>query len=271
MARTVSDGGDAADRFRRAQRGLMNLLSRDMRRLRRLIRPARLQQTIPEWIDAAGTVIDRYGAASATLAADFYDAQREASGVAGRFTAPLAEAPPREQIEASLRWAAKDLWPRQEERATVAQLQPMPVRLEQAAHKAEGAAQKLALDQGRETVREAVQRDPRAIGYARAAALGACSFCKLMASRGAVYKDFESVGGAANERFEGDASVVKFHDNCHCQPIPIFRGDTFELSPQAAEWDRLYFEYAAGHPGEQLARFRRALAEHDENPLPGSR
>jgi hypothetical protein len=32
----------------------------------------------------------------------------------------------------------------------------------------------------------------------------------------------------------------------------------------------LYREYAQGHSGDQLRRFRLALAEHDSNPLPGS-
>jgi len=119
-------------------------------------------------------------------------------------------------------------------------------------------------------MRESADRDRGAVAYARAAALGACSFCKLMASRGAVYKDAGRAGRDANEQFSGDDSVVKFHDNCHCVIVPVFRGQRFELSSHAAEWDRLYQEYAAGHPGDQLRLFRRALAEHDSNPLPGS-
>ncbi|MBQ1164253.1 hypothetical protein KBZ21_40355, partial [Streptomyces sp. A73] len=42
--------------------------------------------------------------------------------------------------------------------ATPAQLEPLDVRLEQAAKKAEAVAQKLVADQGRGTVREAVRR-----------------------------------------------------------------------------------------------------------------
>ncbi|MER6183004.1 hypothetical protein [Streptomyces sp. NPDC001652] len=246
------------------------LLLRDLRGLRRLINPARLQATVPAWIEAVTAVVARYSEFSAALAADFYDGERDAAEVPGSFTVPLADPPPDEQTSSSLRWATKDLWPRDESEATVAQLEPLEVRLEAAFGKADMATQKLVTDVGRETVRQSVRRDPQAVSYARVAALGACSFCKLMASRGSVYATAETAGRDANERFSGDASVVKFHDNCHCGILPVFRGQRFELSPHAAEWDRIYREYAQGHPGDQLRLFRRALAEHDSNPLPGS-
>jgi len=270
VAARVSDSSAAVARYRTAQIGLTRLLVRDMRTLRRLIRAANLQESVADWIDAVRLVVDRYGATSATLAIAFYEAERAAAGVAGRFTAAPAEGPAAEQVAAGLRWATKDLWPRDEATASVAQREPLDVRLEQAMKKAEMVAQKLIADQGRDTVRQSVRQDRGAVAYARAAALGGCSFCKLMASRGAVYKNAQTAGREADERFSGDASVVKFHDNCHCAIIPVFRGQRFELSSHAAEWDRLYREYAQGHSGDQLRLFRRALAEHDSNPLPGS-
>lgn len=270
MASTASDSSASVSRWRRAQAGLTALLLRDLRRLRRLIDPGRLQATVPTWIDAVNTVVAHYAEVSATLAGDFYDGERDAAGVPGSFTVPLADPPPAEQTRESLRWATKDLWPRDEAEASVAQQEPLEVRLEAAMRKADGVTQKLVTDVGRETVRQSVRRDRGAVAYARAAALGACFFCKLMASRGAVYHTAESAGRDANDRFTGDASVVKFHNNCHCGIIPVFRGQRFELSPHAAEWDRIYREYAQGHPGDQLRLFRRALAEHDSNPLPGA-
>ncbi len=225
---------------------------------------------MPTWIEAVAALVARYSQVAATLAADFYDGERDAAGVPGLFTVPLADPPPDEQTSQSLRWATKDLWPRDERDATVAQLEPLDSRLDAAMSKADGVIDRLVLNAGRSTVRGAVQQDAGAVGYARAAALGACSFCKLMASRGATYKDLDAVGRTANERFIGEDSVIKFHNFCRCQPIPVFRGQRFELSPHAAEWGRIYREYAQGHPGNQLRLFRRALAEHDSNPLPGS-
>jgi hypothetical protein len=258
VAATVSDSSDDAARLRAAQIGLTRLLVRDVRGLRRLILPSRLRSSVPDWIAAVQAVVDQYARTSAALGAEFYDGQRAAAGVLGPFTVPVADPPPPEQTEASLRWASKDLWERDPEdpATTDAQREPLEVRLEQAEKKAEQVAQKLVTDTGRGTVQEAVRQDQQATAWARAAALGACSFCKLLAMRGAVYKQ--------------DTVDFRAHDGCHCGVIPVFRGQRFELSAHAREWERLYREYAAPHSGDQLARFRRALAEHDSNPLPGS-
>lgn len=249
MATRVSDGG-AADRQRAAQRGITRLLLRDMGRLRRLIVPSRLQATVPDWIEAVRALVGEYGNASASLAADYYDAQRLAARVTGQFTVPLLDPPPAEQVDNSLRWATKDLWPRDPEdlKTTDAQKLPIEQRLEAAEKKAEAVAQKLVTDQGRGTVREAVRRDRQAVAWARSAALGACAFCKMLSIRGAVYKQ--------------DTVDFRAHDGCHCMAVPVFRGQRFELSDHAKEWERLYREYAAPYSGDQLRRFRRAVAEH---------
>lgn len=259
MASTVSDGDGAADRYRRAQRGLSRLLLRDVGRLWRLFSPAQ-PASFSDWLEAANEVIARYGDMSASLAAEFYDAQRVDADAEDAFTVPLPDSPPVDQTETVLRWATHDVWPRDGE-AEMGR-EPLASRLAVAERRTEAVAQKLVADQGRETVRRAVREDRQAVGYARAAALGACAFCRLMASRGAVYATAQSAGREANERFSGDASVAKFHDNCHCAIIPVFRGQRFELSAHAQEWDRLYREYAAPYPGDQLRRFRRAIAEH---------
>ncbi|WP_109000774.1 VG15 protein [Streptomyces rishiriensis] len=258
MAAAVSDSGGDADRYRAARIGLTRILIREVRGLRRLILPSRLRESVPDWITAMDTVIAQYSRTSSALAADFYDAQREAAGVPGPFTVPVADPPPGEQTEASLRWATKDLWPRDPEdpATTAAQLEPIDVRLAQAEKKAEQVAQKLVTDTGRGTVQEAVRQDRQATAWARSAARGACAFCKLLASRGAVYKR--------------ETADFRAHDGCHCGVIPVFKGQRFELSDHAREWERIYREFAAPHPGDQLRRFRLALAEHDSNPLPGS-
>jgi hypothetical protein len=262
MAARVSDASPAATQLRAAQSSLTRLLLRDLRGLRRLIDPSRLPDTVPLWMTAVRALIGQYGAASATVAANSYNQQRDAAAAPGRFDAQLSSLPLDEQVEASLRWAVKDLWRQTEE--------PLDLRLDQAQRRAEAVAQKLVADQGRATTRQAAATDRGAVAYARAAALGSCAFCKLMASRGAVYKNAQTAGRDANDLFAGEASVVKFHDNCHCTILPVFRGQQFELSPHAAEWDRLYREYAQGHSGDQLRLFRRALAERDSNPLPAA-
>lgn len=260
----TSDNSASSGRWRAAQRGLTRLLLRDLLTLRRLLDPGRLQATVPPWIDAVTETVARYSETSATLAADFYDGEREAAGVPGTFTVPLADPPPDEQVDASLRWATKDLWPREESDAIVTQLEPLGVRLEAAMVKADGAIDRLVLNAGRETVLQAVDRDPQAVAWARGAALGCCSFCALMSSRGATYRTAGTAGREANDRFEGDTGRAKFHNWCRCVVIPVYLGQNFELSPHATEWERLYTENAQGHPGEQLRLFRRAFREHQQ-------
>jgi len=254
MPSPASDGGRPADAQRRAQRGLSRLMSRDMRSLRRLIIPSRLEASVPEWIEAVRALVEQYGAASASLAADYYEAERVAAAVTGRFTVPLTEPPPGEQVERSLRWAIKDVWERDPDdpNATEAQREPLEVRLERAEKTAEAVAQKLVTDQGRGTVQEAVRQDRQATAWARSAALGACAFCKLLATRGLVYKQ--------------DTAGFRAHDGCHCGVVPVFKGQRFELSDHAREWERLYRDYAAPYPGDQLNRFRQALAAHGHLP-----
>ncbi|MFC4512543.1 hypothetical protein [Streptomyces ehimensis] len=222
-----------------------------MKGLRRLIIPSRLQATVPDWIEAVRALVEQYGGASASLAADYYEAQRIAAQVTGSFTVPLADPPPDEQVDNSLRWATKDLWPRNPEdpATTEAQRAPLERRLEAAEAKAEAVAQKLVIDQGRSTVQGAVRRDRQAVAWARSAALGACAFCRLLAIRGAVYSK--------------DTVEFRAHDGCHCMAIPVFKGQSFELSSHAKEWEEIYREFAAPHSGAQLRRFRAALAERD--------
>jgi hypothetical protein len=230
--------------------GLSRLLVRDVRRLRRLIIPSRLARSMPDWFAAVQAVVDQYAQASAALGADFYDGQRADAGVPGSFAVPVADPPPEEKTEASLRWAVKDVWERDLEQATPAQREPLEVRLVQAEKKAELVAQKLVADTGRGTVLEAVQRDRQATAWARSAALGACAFCRLLAARGAVYKR--------------DTVDFRAHDGCHCMTVPVFAGQKFELSRHAAEWAKIYQEEAAPYSGDQLRRFRRAIEAYDQ-------
>ncbi|MEH0627797.1 Hint domain-containing protein [Streptomyces stelliscabiei] len=212
-----------------------------------MINPSRLQATVPPWTEAVAAVVGQYAEVSATLAADFYDAERAAAEAPGVFTVPLADAPSDEQVTASMRWATKDVWDRAPELATAAQSEPVDIRLDAAFTKADMATQKLVADVGRETVRQAVRQDREAVAYARVAALGACSFCKLLASRGSVYATAQTAGRDANDRFSGDASVVKFHDNC----VPagtLVDGPTAEVGYRRwYEGEMLVIGTAAGH------------------------
>lgn len=90
-----------------------------------------------------------------------------------------------------------------------------------------GAGIRLIMNGGRETVTQAASLDDRAKGWERVIEPGACSFCAMLAGRGAVFK----------------AATVNFraHDHCHCVARAVFQGQesiNTDLSNQWAEVTR---------------------------------
>jgi hypothetical protein len=73
-----------------------------------------------------------------------------------------------------------------------------------------GASTRMVMMGGRDTITNAVRTDPVADGWERVIEPGACGFCAMLASRGAVYKE----------------STVNFraHDHCHCVARAVFAG-----------------------------------------------
>jgi len=102
------------------------------------------------------------------------------------------------------------------------------VAAQSAGQSLEAASGRLALKGGRQTITEAVAQDPKAKGWERVIAPGACSFCSMLASRGAVYRSRESAKFLA-------------HDHCHCTPLPLFVGQAPSQTSKdlAAEWQRV--------------------------------
>ena len=133
----------------------------------------------------------QYGDAAATLAADWYDAERARLSVPGRFTATIAPEPPEDLLRALSNWVASP-----------------EADAETALARAEGATQKLVADQSRQTVALSSERDPNARGWARFTDEGSCGFCRMLAGRGGVYT----------------SASVKFgsHDHCHCLAGPVW-------------------------------------------------
>lgn len=181
----------------------------------------------------AAVLVRQFSAASSTAAARAYSRERAASGVRSTFTVPHAPAPNAEQVAKSLSWSTRNI-----------QTAPAPAEVEQAVEQAqsdmEGAATRLVLNAGRETTVLAVQEDRRARAWAREARPDCCAFCAMLSSRGAVYKNEHTAGRVANKRFAGEGEF-KFHDNCHCQAVPVF-GEyepTAHARQWAADWEQL--------------------------------
>jgi hypothetical protein len=187
--------------------------------------------TMTAFISAITALTQQFGRVSGAEAAKAYMAERKAAGVVAPFRArPAAPADP-QKVDASIRWATKSLW------------QPNP-DLQTIESQVLGVVEKNVLDTGRETVLLAVKSDARAKGWARETEPGACSFCAMLATRGAVY--------------HFDRGGFQAHNSCRCFAIPVF--NAFEPTAQVREWQQIYKESTKGVHGSLAMRkaFRNA-------------
>jgi hypothetical protein len=189
---------------RQAQLVIRSATLRDLAKLWPAMDWANLTDTYPAWAAAVQALIARDRQRSAGLAAAYLRAFRFAEGIDGEATITLAATPPAEQVETSLRVTSL---------VSVKAAATAGVSRERAMANAfirsAGAATRLVLDGGRETIRESLARDDRAQGWRRITSGRACGFCSMLAGRGAVYS----------------AETVSFqsHDHCSCSPEPVYR------------------------------------------------
>lgn len=184
--------------------------------LAELVRLAQVDLTVL-WREVSDAVIARellsdilpeltavYGSAAGTLAADWYDEVRVEQEIRGRFSARVADVPPRAQTDVISRWAVSPLFDAEPDFAA-------------ALVNASGSLQRLIADVGRETVMGSSITDPQSRGWQRVTDGAACSFCQMLAGRGAVYKE----------------STVSFgaHDHCGCSAAPAFIGRPVPVKP----------------------------------------
>lgn len=192
------------------------------------------------------SLVERYGRAVAALAADQFETLRDKAGVTAPFRVPNVDMPPIEKVESGVRWATQDLAPG----ATDAEV-------EAAKTKVAGVAQKDVGDVGRNQMIEAIEADTEARGYARVTRPGACSFCTMLATRGAVYKTQGTAGADQDARFLGEGRF-KFHDHCHCTVEPLF-GRHYEPPAHIRQAKALYDSATESERGHDKANaFRRA-------------
>jgi hypothetical protein len=234
----------AASSAQASQSGLLLAIGPQLEAAWQLLDVADLERTLPRFKLAVAALVQRYGAASRTLAAQFYRAQRLSAGVGGRAPLRPAPLPDVKRVDRSIGWATKGLWA------------PNP-DVEAARTLVGGVTDALMLDAGRQTIIDSVHADQKATGWARIPEPGCCFFCALLAARGEIYKD-----GAAFElsdkRFANHVdtpSVVKVHNKCRCHVEPVFTA--YEPTAQIRQWQKLYTDSTAG-PGDKLWLFRRA-------------
>jgi hypothetical protein len=85
---------------------------------------------------------------------------------------------------------------------------PAPTAMANAFVQSSGAATRIVLDGGRDTIRETLAADPAAAGWTRVVGGSACSFCEMLAGRGAVYS--------------AETADFASHDHCGCMAEPVY-------------------------------------------------
>lgn len=148
-------------------------------------------------------VLNTWAEASAAAAADWYDTLRETENIPGRFTAivePIGDL----GAYALAGWVAEPL------------KQPEP-DINSAKARLEDGFQKRLANSANLTVTGSAQADPKARGYMRRTRPGACKFCIMVASRGAVYTE-------RSARFA-------CHGHCFCEAVPAWGGKALPVGP----------------------------------------
>lgn len=220
--------------------------------------PANLRGTFPTVRKGAAAVGSQHALAAVSIAADYYDDHREALGVTSPFRTPIIDAPTLTRIESEIDKAAAELLVAID--ATVDDLYLAELATQIQAE-TEAAAQAAVADAGRDEILTAIQADREAKGWARVVRPGACSFCRMLAARGAVYLSKESGDFRAHRAINGRGGT------CQCTVEPLL-GQKYEPTAQArqdaAVWQQVTADGFRG--ADARNEFRRRLEGRTDGP-----
>jgi hypothetical protein len=189
--------------------------------------------------DAYPTTFDPFLAAAAVLSAEWYASINKESNFAVETAAPISQ----DVLHANVGWALSQSDP-------IANLA--------------GSVERQVFNSSRDTVLSNARR--QGVSYARYASANACSFCQILATRttSGLYQTERSsvrvVGRAGRPR--GKRKIgEKFHDNCHCVPVPVFDGELYTPPDYVEQWERQYSdarEDVGGETNDIINHMRRA-------------
>lgn len=209
--------------LRQALIGVRALVDRDLTAFFTSLNLDRPESARDQLLEFVPLLVAQYGEAAASFAADWYDEMRDAAGVPGSFRAAEQTSPYEDATEGLVRRAAGALFTD----TPAAALLTLTT-----------SAGKYALAAGRETVARATDRDPRASGWQRVTRSGSCRFCRMLAQRGAVYKE--------------SSAFFASHGDCNCAAVPSW-------DPNAPEVDTFAYEASA-----RMSGLRRAASNGDK-------
>ncbi len=144
-----------------------------------------------------------YSEGSAALAADFYDDARSAVKVKERYAAEAVILDRTVKIRRGVAWASEPLSTSDDELAATRLAEIIQAEVTRPY---------------RDTIITNRKRDPAAAGWKRITSPGSkCGFCRMLAARGAVYKE--------------TTAYFASHDWCKCTVAPVFSED--DVGPEA--------------------------------------
>ena len=226
---------DAA-RFRAANQELEDRIEKNIRQLWRGLGAVSPQEKRDALMDYVPGLVDTYGQVAATIAAEYFE---EMTGG----TAVLADTYSREAVQGSVRAFAGRLWTG--EQATVAA-------------GVSAAARRHMLQRGRSTLYESALRAP-GVAYARVPEPGACNWCLLLSSRGAVYAK-DTVTKVSEARMYTGTSGLRgrrpgedFHDDCRCDGVAVRDDDDLPYDADAL-YEEKYMPARVADPESLVSR-----------------
>ena len=169
-----------------------------------LLDPSALDDTADRWLRIAVPIVQAQRRISTDLAVQYLTAFRaSALGLEAGFSPVLADEGDVSKIATSLLVTGPVRIKSAMRRGT-----PLDRAVDIANASQAAAGMRHALDAGRETLVETMKADPAVGGWQRVTSGRACAFCRMLADRGAVYK-------------EATADFAS-HDHCSCSAEPVF-------------------------------------------------
>jgi hypothetical protein len=190
-------------------------------------------------------IVGVHSAESARVAAEYYRSFRYAEGISGTPTVRIAALPETKEVVRSLRYVGLVSTQKllEAQRADAARV---------ALTNVSGDVSRHVLNRGRDTLIESVAADQRALGWARVTDSKPCSWCRMLASRGPVYR---SKGGG-----------FKAHAHCGCSAEPVYSEDQ-PWPGRAQEFKQQWDETTKGLSGAEARKaFRQAVEGRTPTP-----
>lgn len=238
MARPAADREVRSETHRAAQAALASLVGSAVRDAwAKLVDPHNLKSSSVNLTTAVEAVVNHYGRAQAAAALTHYRNERRAAGIAGPIPRlPMPQAPSTARIASIVERSLSPLYG-----------QPAPGVEEKAQAALASEVEELALEHSRRAVIGAAGVDPAAKGWARVVEPNACSFCALLATRGAAYKTQAAANFRAHTKKPNGSGGT-----CRCHAEPVFNNyePTAEVRQWQADYKRIADEY--GHSGRDV-------------------